>query len=43
MFKGAVFAHPYGPLGGSYDDLVVLAVTETLAKEGWVVGTFNFR
>ena len=41
--KGAVVAHPYPPLGGSYDDPVVLSVTETLVKQGYIVGTFNFR
>ena len=41
--KGAVIAHPYAPLGGSYDDAVVLAVVETLVGLGYAVGTFNFR
>lgn len=41
--KGAIVAHPYPPLGGSFDDPVVLAVTETLLKQGFIVGTFNFR
>ncbi|KAK3675209.1 hypothetical protein LTR78_004718 [Recurvomyces mirabilis] len=41
--KAAVFAHPYAPLGGSYDDPVVGAMKETLLKQGYVVGTFNFR
>ncbi|KAK3071658.1 hypothetical protein LTR53_008258 [Teratosphaeriaceae sp. CCFEE 6253] len=41
--RGAVFAHPYAPLGGSYDDPVVMTVVEALVAEGWVVGTFNFR
>ncbi|WPG97521.1 Hypothetical protein R9X50_00029800 [Acrodontium crateriforme] len=41
--KGAVFAHPYAAMGGSFDDPVVLGVVETLLKLGWVVGTFNFR
>jgi len=40
---GAVVAHPYAPLGGSFDDAVVLAVARCLLKEGFVVGTFNFR
>nr|POE77537.1 hypothetical protein CFP56_09184 [Quercus suber] len=43
QLKGAVVAHPYAPLGGSYDDHVVLAVTETLLGCGFVVATFNFR
>jgi alpha/beta superfamily hydrolase len=41
--KGAVVAHPYAPLGGSYDDPVVSAVTETLVEQGTYVATFNFR
>ena len=41
--KGAVVAHPYAPLGGSYDDHVVGIIAEELLKEGFVVGTFNFR
>ena len=41
--KGAVIAHPYAPLGGCFDDSVVLSVTESLLDKGFVVGTFNFR
>ncbi|KAL8714568.1 MAG: hypothetical protein Q9220_001516 [cf. Caloplaca sp. 1 TL-2023] len=41
--KGAVVAHPYSTLGGSYDDHVVLAVVEELLNLGFTVGTFNFR
>ena len=41
--KGAVIAHPYSPLGGCYDDSVVIAVTESLLDQGFIVGTFNFR
>ena len=41
--EGAVIAHPYAPLGGSFDDPIVLSVTEALLNEGFVVGTFNFR
>ncbi|OCL04897.1 hypothetical protein AOQ84DRAFT_345562 [Glonium stellatum] len=41
--KGAVIAHPYAPLGGSYDDHVVGIIADELLKEGFVVGTFNFR
>ncbi|KAL8946977.1 MAG: hypothetical protein Q9222_006696 [Ikaeria aurantiellina] len=41
--RGAVVAHPYTTLGGSYDDHVVLAVVEELLKLGFTVGTFNFR
>ncbi|KAI2782501.1 Alpha/Beta hydrolase protein [Daldinia loculata] len=39
----AVVAHPYAPLGGSYDDPIVLLVTNTLLHLGFVVATFNFR
>ncbi|KAK4186302.1 hypothetical protein QBC35DRAFT_274187 [Podospora australis] len=39
----AIFAHPYAPLGGSYDDHVVDAVAGTLLRMGFLVGTFNFR
>ncbi len=41
--RGAIFAHPYAPLGGSYDDPVVLPVAAMLVETGYVVGTFNFR
>ena len=41
--KGAIIAHPYAPLGGCFDDPVVLSVTETLLERGYIVGTFNFR
>ena len=40
---GAVIAHPYAPLGGSFDDPVVLSITETLLEQSFIVGTFNFR
>lgn len=36
-------AHPYAPMGGSYDDRVVGMVVEEFLNQGWVVGTFNFR
>lgn len=36
-------AHPYAPLGGSYDDRVVGIVVEEFLARGYVVGTFNFR
>ncbi|KAK3949610.1 Alpha/Beta hydrolase protein [Pseudoneurospora amorphoporcata] len=39
----AVFAHPYAPLGGCYDDPVVDIAAGTLLKLGFLVGTFNFR
>ncbi|KAF7856056.1 hypothetical protein EAF04_010012 [Stromatinia cepivora] len=41
--RAAIVAHPYAPLGGSYDDAVVDLVASTVLKEGFVVGTFNFR
>jgi alpha/beta superfamily hydrolase len=41
--KLAIIGHPYAPLGGSYDDHVVLEVVKTLLRAGWVVSTFNFR
>ncbi|KAF2755223.1 hypothetical protein EJ05DRAFT_479017 [Pseudovirgaria hyperparasitica] len=41
--KGAVLAHPYAPLGGSYDDAVISSIGSTLLAHGWTVGTFNFR
>jgi alpha/beta superfamily hydrolase len=41
--KGAIIAHPYAPLGGCYEDPVVLSTTETLLDRGFIVGTFNFR
>ena len=39
----AVFAHPYAPLGGSYDDPVVASVGSVLIRNGFVLATFNFR
>jgi alpha/beta superfamily hydrolase len=36
-------AHPYAPMGGSYDDRVVGVVLDEFLKAGWIVGTFNFR
>ncbi|KAL9046976.1 MAG: hypothetical protein Q9206_006933 [Seirophora lacunosa] len=41
--KGAVVAHPYSSLGGSYDDSTVLHVVSALLKRRFTVGTFNFR
>ena len=41
--RGAILAHPYAPLGGCFDDGVVLSVTAEVLKQGFVVGTFNFR
>lgn len=39
----AVVAHPYAPLGGCYDDAVVETLAAVLLRQGFVVGTFNFR
>ncbi|KAF1973070.1 hypothetical protein BU23DRAFT_533987 [Bimuria novae-zelandiae CBS 107.79] len=41
--RGIVMAHPYAPMGGSYDDRVVGIVTQEFLSAGWIVGTFNFR
>jgi hypothetical protein len=41
--KGIVMAHPYAPMGGSYEDRVVGIVVEECLALGFVVGTFNFR
>ncbi|KAF2476467.1 uncharacterized protein BDR25DRAFT_252485 [Lindgomyces ingoldianus] len=41
--KGIVMAHPYAPMGGSYDDRVVGIVVEESLSLGYFVGTFNFR
>lgn len=41
--KVAIVAHPYAPLGGCYDDPVVDIVASSILKQGFVVGTFNFR
>ncbi|KAH8655217.1 Alpha/Beta hydrolase protein [Xylariales sp. PMI_506] len=39
----AIVAHPYAPLGGSYDDPIVDLVGGTLLQLGFMVATFNFR
>ncbi|KAE8352612.1 Alpha/Beta hydrolase protein [Aspergillus coremiiformis] len=41
--RGALVAHPYAPLGGCYDDPVVSFIGGELLKNGYIVGTFNFR
>jgi hypothetical protein len=41
--NAAVVAHPYAPLGGSYDDPIVDVVASTLLRQGFLVCTFNFR
>ncbi|KAL3473396.1 Alpha/Beta hydrolase protein [Aspergillus californicus] len=42
-WQGAIVAHPYASLGGSYDDPVVSFIGAELLEAGYVVGTFNFR
>jgi len=39
----AIVAHPYASFGGCYDDHVVLASVAEILRQGYVVGTFNFR
>lgn len=39
----AIVAHPYAPLGGSYDDPIVEDVAGLLLRRGFIVATFNFR
>lgn len=39
----AVLAHPYAPLGGSYDDPLVGILGEVMLKAGYLLATFNFR
>ena len=41
--KAAIVAHPYAPLGGCMDDPVLDVIAATILKQGWIVGTFNFR
>ena len=41
--RGIIMAHPYAPMGGSYDDRVVGIVVDEMLKAGYIVGTFNFR
>jgi hypothetical protein len=41
--NAAIVAHPYAPLGGSYDDPIVDLVASTLLRLGYLVCTFNFR
>jgi len=40
---GAIIAHPYASLGGCYDDHVIIASVMEILRQGFVVGTFNFR
>lgn len=39
----AIVAHPYAPLGGSFDDPVVALVGNVLLRQGFMLITFNFR
>ena len=39
----AIIAHPYAPLGGSFDDPVLALAGSALLKQGVTLGTFNFR
>ncbi|KAI4276364.1 MAG: hypothetical protein LQ337_002535 [Flavoplaca oasis] len=41
--KGAVVAHNYPYLGGSYDNSIVLRCVKKLLEQGFIVGTFNYR
>lgn len=41
--NAAIVAHPYAPLGGSFEDPVVHLVANTLLNIGFLVATFNFR
>ncbi|OAA73674.1 X-Pro dipeptidyl-peptidase-like domain protein [Cordyceps fumosorosea ARSEF 2679] len=39
----AVLAHPYAPLGGSFDDPVIEVAGARMLDEGYLLATFNFR
>lgn len=39
----AIVAHPYAPLGGSYDDPVVSDIADILLRAGFIVCLFNLR
>ncbi|KAL9623079.1 MAG: hypothetical protein Q9160_002593 [Pyrenula sp. 1 TL-2023] len=41
--NAAIVAHPYAPLGGSYDDPVVSDIANVLLREGYIVCLFNLR
>jgi hypothetical protein len=44
VLKGfALFAHPYAPLGGNWDDPIVQNMGGLLLKQGLALCTFNFR
>ncbi|KAL7927043.1 Alpha/Beta hydrolase protein [Trichoderma austrokoningii] len=38
-----VFAHPYAPMGGSFDDPLMDIAAGQLLRKGYLLGTFNFR
>ncbi len=42
-FLAAVVCHPHPMMGGTMDNLIVVAVCRTLAARGWVALRFNFR
>jgi predicted alpha/beta-hydrolase family hydrolase len=41
--KVVVLAHPYAPLGGSFDDPVLAQLAKSFLLRGWVLATFCFR
>ncbi|GAA5960295.1 hypothetical protein JCM21900_000940 [Sporobolomyces salmonicolor] len=41
--QAALIAHPYGRLGGSRHDHVVVALAELLVEEGWLVCRYDSR
>lgn len=40
---GVILAHPYAPLGGSFDDPILEVVATALLRSGFLVAMFNFR
>lgn len=43
VLKAAVVAHPYAPLGGNNEDVVVASITAELVLQGYIVLALNFR
>ena len=41
--KAMLTPNKYAPFGGCYDDWVVTIAAAEVLKQGFVVGTFNFR
>ncbi|KAI9474303.1 MAG: hypothetical protein EXX96DRAFT_488543 [Benjaminiella poitrasii] len=41
--SGIIIAHPYGPLGGSMNNNVVIALQRYFLSEGYVTVCINFR